>query len=90
MPVGERPVEDVPVEALPFERRSRDRRGDLSERSLRGLVTTRGTQIGWSAGIRARDAAAPTAADLAEAEAELVIIRRNYLPAEPLRNTRPQ
>jgi hypothetical protein len=94
MPVGERPVEPAPGEVSPEPafggRPGRDRRGDVSERALRGLVTTRGTQVSWSAATRARSMAPPSDADLAAAEEELVIIRRNYTPTEPLRNPRPR
>jgi hypothetical protein len=83
-PASPMPVESGPPAPAP----SRDRRADASERALRGLVTTRGTQVGWSAATRARSVAAPTEADLAEAAAELVIVRRNYTPTEPLRNSR--
>lgn len=34
--------------------------------------------------MRAREVARPTDADLAEAERDLVIVRRNYTPADPL------
>lgn len=55
-----------------------------SDRSLRALVTTRPTQLTSNAAMRARDVAAPSSADLTEAAAELVIIRRNYVPPAPL------
>jgi hypothetical protein len=58
---------------------------DHAERALRGLVTTRGTQVPWAAATRARDFARPTADDLAQAEEDVVIVRRNYSPPEPLR-----
>lgn len=76
-PLRSRDPENVP-------RSARDRRNEMSERALRGLVTTRGTQVSWSAALRARDVASPTAADMAEAERDLVIVRRNYTPPEPL------
>lgn len=55
-----------------------------SDRSLRALVTTRPTQLTPIAAMRARDVAAPNAADLAQAAADLVVIRRNYVPPAPL------
>ena len=55
-----------------------------SERLLRSLVSTRPTQLTPTAAMRAREVAAPTAADLARAEAELTIVRRNYVPPAPL------
>jgi hypothetical protein len=82
--------QDVPPggEPPPPSPRPRDRRVDTAERALRGLVTTRGTQISWSAATRARVYAEPTPADLAAAEEEIVLVRRNYTPSEPLRSGR--
>lgn len=40
-----------------------------------------------TAALRARDAARPTDADLAEAEARVVIIRRNWIPRDELPRT---
>ncbi len=74
------------VENLP--RTARDRRNELAERALRGLVTTRGTQVSWSAALRAREVSSPTAQDMAEAASDLVIVRRNYTPPEPLPTAR--
>jgi hypothetical protein len=51
-----------------------------TERGLRGLVGSGSSQVGTSAAMRARDAARPTDADLAEAEERLVIVRRNWVP----------
>jgi hypothetical protein len=48
------------------------------------LVTTRSTQVSSTAAMRAREVAVPDAADLAEAEAELVIVRRHYVPPTSL------
>jgi hypothetical protein len=59
-------------------------REDQSERSLRALVTTRSTQVSPTAAMRAREAAMPTAADLLAAEAELVVVRRHYIPPTAL------
>lgn len=81
MPVGAGPEAGHPVPG-------RDRRTEASERALRGLVTTRGTQVEWTAALRAREVAIPTAADLAAAEAEVVVVRRNYTPPEPLPQAR--
>jgi hypothetical protein len=45
--------------------------------------------VGISAAMRARDAARPTDADLAEAQERLVIVRRNWVPRDdPPRGTR--
>lgn len=53
-----------------------------NERGLRGLVGAGPSQVGVSAAMRARDAARPTADDLAAAEAELNIVRRYWTPRE--------
>ncbi len=55
-----------------------------SERGLRGLVGSGASQVSVTAALRARDAARPTDADLAEAEAHLVIVRRNWVPRDEL------
>lgn len=52
------------------------------ERGLRGLVGSGASQVSIGAALRARDAARPTAADLAEAEARLVVVRRNWTPRD--------
>lgn len=55
---------------------------DLShaERGLRGLVGGGSSQVTPAAALRARDASRPRAEDLARAEADLVIVRRNWTP----------
>lgn len=59
------------------------------ERGLRGLVGGGASQVGVRAAMRARDAARPTDADLAAAEANLVIVRRGWVPRDdPPRPTR--
>ncbi|MGW0430954.1 hypothetical protein ACWDV4_00165 [Micromonospora sp. NPDC003197] len=55
-----------------------------SERSLRGLVGAGATQLSVGAALRARDAARPTPEQLAEAEAGVVVVRRNWVPREEL------
>lgn len=55
-----------------------------SERGLRGLVGGGSSQVSVTAALRARDAARPTEADLAAAEADLVIVRRGWVPREDL------
>ncbi|MFC8302001.1 hypothetical protein [Micromonospora orduensis] len=54
------------------------------ERGLRGLVGSGSSQVGLSAALRARDAARPTDDDLTEAEARVVVVRRNWVPREDL------
>ncbi|MEH1101746.1 hypothetical protein [Micromonospora sp. CPCC 205561] len=58
--------------------------GDEGERGLRGLVGPGSSQVSVTAAMRARDAARPTDQDLAEAEARVVMIRRNWTPREDL------
>jgi hypothetical protein len=55
-----------------------------SERGLRGLVGSGSSQLSLGAALRARDAARPSQADLAEAEQRLVVVRRNWVPREEL------
>ncbi|ABP55944.1 hypothetical protein [Salinispora tropica] len=64
----------------------RVRRGDAeeSERGLRGLVGSGSSQVSVTAAMRARDATRPTEEDLAEAEARVVLVRRNWVPREDL------
>jgi hypothetical protein len=54
-----------------------------AERGLRGLVGGGSSQVGVTAAMRARDATRPTDAELADAEANLMIIRRGWTPPPP-------
>lgn len=65
-------------------RRARPARDEAGERSLRALVTSRTTQVPPTTALRAREVELPTEEDLARAEAELVIVRRNYVPPTAL------
>jgi hypothetical protein len=49
-------------------------------RGLRDLVGAGPSQLGVSGALRGRDVNRPTADDLAEAERDLVIVRRNWQP----------
>jgi hypothetical protein len=51
-----------------------------AERGLRGLVGGGSSQVSVRAAMRARDATRPTEADLAAAQADLIIIRRGWTP----------
>ncbi|WP_025618935.1 hypothetical protein [Salinispora cortesiana] len=64
----------------------RPRRGgtEENERGLRGLVGAGSSQVSVTAAMRARDATRPTEQDLAEAEARVVLVRRNWVPREDL------
>ncbi|WP_438872488.1 hypothetical protein [Paractinoplanes maris] len=58
------------------------------ERGLRGLVGSGSSQVSVGAALRARDAARPTAQDLADADRNLTIVRRNWVPREELPRNR--
>jgi hypothetical protein len=70
---GAAPAAPPPVR--PVARAERD-----AERGLRGLVGSGPSQVGVDGAMRARDASRPTAEDLAAAERDVVIVRRNYVP----------
>jgi hypothetical protein len=53
-----------------------------AERGLRGLVGGGSSQVSPAAAMRARDAARPSADDLARSEAELHIVRRHWTPRD--------
>jgi hypothetical protein len=53
-------------------------------------VTTRATQVSPTAALRAREVALPSVAELAAAEADLVIVRRHYVPPTTLTAGRRQ
>jgi hypothetical protein len=53
-----------------------------AERGLRGIVGSGPSQVGVVGAMRARDAARPTAEDLAAAERDLLIVRRYYVPPD--------
>lgn len=55
-----------------------------AERGLRGLIGSGASQVSVAAAMRARDAARPTDADLAEAAERLVLVRRNWVPRDEL------
>ena len=59
--------------------RRRDRGGD-GESGLRGIVGAGPSRVGISGSLRARDVARPTDEDLARAETDVVLVRRNYRP----------
>lgn len=59
--------------------RARGRREQF-ERQWRELAGTGRTQVSASSAVRARDADQPTAQELEQAEAELVLQRRHWKP----------
>jgi len=52
------------------------------ERGLRGIVGGGSSQLTPSVALRARDAARPRPEDVARAEAELTVVRRNWTPRD--------
>jgi len=74
----------TPPAAEPVERAapSRRRRPQPGERGLRDLVGAGHSQLGVSGALRARDVNRPTDEDLAAAEEDLLIVRRNWRPAD--------
>jgi hypothetical protein len=54
------------------------------DRALRGLVGAGPSMLSLDAALRARDASRPTEEEMAEAERDLVIVRRQYVPTESL------
>lgn len=74
---SETPVPGPPAAAKP---RPPRRRPDAAERGLRGLVGAGPSHLGVSGALRGRDVNRPTAADLAEAERDVVIVHRHWRP----------
>jgi hypothetical protein len=62
--------------------RKRAQRDAPAERGLRDIVGAGRSQLGVSGALRGRDLNRPTAEDLAAAEQEVVIVRRNWKPPE--------
>jgi len=52
------------------------------DRGWRELLGNTPSQVGVSGALRARDAARPSPADIADAEQNLVIVRRQWKPPE--------
>ena len=68
-----------PAEPKPARKR-RPARDAGSERGMRDLVGAGRSQIGVDGALRGRDVNRPTEQDLAEAERDIVIVRRNWKP----------
>jgi hypothetical protein len=68
-------------------RKAKARRNDV-ERGLRGIVGAGPSQVGVLGAMRARDAARPTAQEMAAAERDVVIVRRHYVPPDNLPGAR--
>lgn len=58
----------------------RSTRRDATERGLRDLVGAGPSELGVQGALRGRDVSRPTEQDLAEAERDVVIVRRNWKP----------
>jgi hypothetical protein len=56
------------------------RKGRPADGGLRDIVGAGHSQVGVSGALRARDVNRPTEADLAEAERDVVIVRRHWTP----------
>ena len=83
-PTGPPPAPDQPAVVR---RVKKARKGD-AERGLRGIVGAGPSQVTGASAMRARDAARPTAADLAAAERDVVIVHRHYVPPDALPGAR--
>jgi hypothetical protein len=84
-PPGSGDAPDATVAAA--KRKAKTRRNDV-ERGLRGIVGAGPSQVGVLGAMRARDAARPTAQEMAAAERDVVIVRRHYVPPDNLPGAR--
>jgi hypothetical protein len=72
--------ETSPVPGPAVHHAARPRGDSDTERGLRDLVGAGPSQLGVSGALRGRDVDRPTDEDLAEAERDLFIVRRNWRP----------
>ena len=80
-PTGPAPTKARKGSAKTGQGRRRDRgAGDTHDRGLRDLIGGGPSQLGVSRAARGRDVNRPTDDDIATAEADLVIVRRNWRP----------
>jgi hypothetical protein len=86
-PPGSGPGDAPDATGAAAKRKTKTRRNDV-ERGLRGIVGAGPSQVGVLGAMRARDAARPTAEDLAAAERDVVIVRRHYVPPDNLPGAR--
>lgn len=75
-PTAPKAVEPAPAKP----RKRRPSRDAAVERGLRDIVGAGRSQVGVSGALRARDVNRPTAEDLAEAERDVVVVKRNWQP----------
>jgi len=85
-PVEEPPPIPAPQVAV-AKRKSRARHSDV-ERGLRGIVGAGPSQVGLLGAMRARDAAKPSAEEMAAAERDVVVVRRHYVAPDSLPGAR--
>lgn len=83
-PVPTEPAADTKAEPAPpatkAARRRRPARDTGTERGLRDLVGAGRSELGVDGALRGRDVNRPTEQDLAAAERDVVIVRRNWKP----------
>ena len=80
-PEDERRAEPKPApQPTPRSRPRSKPRGESTDRGLRGLVGAGPSQLGVSGALRGRDVNRPSDDDLAEAERDVVLVRRNWKP----------
>ncbi|MEP7179463.1 MAG: hypothetical protein ABI775_10265 [Pseudonocardiales bacterium] len=79
VPVGAEPPGPPELPAPKRQRPPRHAR-DRGERGLTDLVGGGRSQLGVSGALRGRDVNRPTDEDIAEAERDVVIVRRNWKP----------
>jgi hypothetical protein len=72
---------DLPERPAPKRQRPPRQVRDAGERGLADLVGGGRSQLGISGALRGRDVNRPTDDDIAEAEREVVIVRRHWKPA---------
>jgi hypothetical protein len=82
LPVPTPPPAPYQQSSAPPRRERRD--PGRADRGLRGLETVRSSQLTPVEAMRAREYGRPTAKDLADAERDVVLVRRNYVPPTPL------
>jgi hypothetical protein len=74
---------DTTTERPASPKRRRSPREGGGDRGLRDIVGAGRSQLGVSGALRARDVNRPTADELAAAERDVVIVRRNWRPDPP-------
>ncbi len=72
----------APPIPAPVKAKRRKAQPDGGERGLRDIVGAGHSQLGVSGALRARDLNRPTDDDLAAAERDVVVVRRNWTPDE--------